>query len=113
MMITERGASFGYNNLVFDVRALPIIRNMGYPVIFDATHSVQLPGGAGVASGGEREMAKYLARAAVAAGVDGVFLEVHRDPEKALCDGANSLYLDSLEELLTMLKKIDEVVKGR
>jgi len=113
MMITERGASFGYNNLVFDVRALPIIRNMGYPVIFDATHSVQLPGGAGVASGGEREMAKYLARAAVAAGVDGVFLEVHRNPEKALCDGANSLYLDSLEELLTMLKKIDEVVKGR
>ena len=111
IMITERGTSFGYNNLVFDVRSLPIIREMGYPVIFDATHSVQLPGGAGTASGGEREMAKYLARAAVAAGVDGVFLEVHRDPERALCDGANSLYLDSLESLLTTLKKIDKVVK--
>lgn len=112
IMITERGTSFGYNNLVFDVRALPIMRNMGYPVIFDATHSVQLPGGAGTASGGERAMVEYLARAAVAAGVDGIFLEVHRDPEKALCDGANSLYLDSLEELLTTLKKIDEVIKG-
>ena len=111
-MITERGTSFGYNNLVFDVRALPIMRDMGYPVIFDATHSVQLPGGAGTASGGERAMVEYLARAAVAAGVDGIFLEVHRDPEKALCDGANSLYLDSLEELLTSLKKIDEIVKG-
>jgi 2-dehydro-3-deoxyphosphooctonate aldolase (KDO 8-P synthase) len=112
IMITERGTSFGYNNLVFDVRCLPIIRDMGYPVIFDATHAVQLPGGAGTASGGERDMVKYLARAAVAAGVDGVFLEVHRDPEKALCDGANSLYLDSLEELLTMLKQIDSLVKA-
>lgn len=112
IMITERGASFGYNNLVFDVRALPIMRKMGYPVIFDATHSVQLPGGAGSASGGEREMVEYLARAAVAAGVDGIFLEVHRDPEKALCDGPNSLYLDSLEELLMILKLIDEVLKG-
>jgi 2-dehydro-3-deoxyphosphooctonate aldolase (KDO 8-P synthase) len=112
IMITERGTSFGYNNLVFDVRSLPIIRDMGYPVIFDATHAVQLPGGAGTASGGERDMVKYLARAAVAAGVDGVFLEVHRDPEKALCDGANSLYLDSLEELLTMLKQIDSLVKA-
>ena len=102
IMITERGASFGYNNLIFDVRSLPIIRDMGYPVIFDATHAVQLPGGAGTASGGERDMVPYLARAAVAAGVDGIFLEVHRDPEKALCDGANSLYLDSLEELLTV-----------
>jgi len=113
IMITERGTSFGYNNLVFDVRALPIMRNMGYPVIFDATHSVQLPGGAGTASGGERAMVEYLARAAVAAGVDGIFLEVHRDPEKALCDGANSLYLDSLEELLTTLTQIDEVVKRK
>jgi 2-dehydro-3-deoxyphosphooctonate aldolase (KDO 8-P synthase) len=111
IMITERGASFGYNNLVFDVRSLPIIRDMGYPVIFDATHAVQLPGGEGTASGGERDMVKYLARAAVAAGVDGIFLEVHRDPEKALCDGANSLYLSELEELLTMLKKIDSLVK--
>ncbi len=113
IIITERGTSFGYNNLVFDVRALPIIRDMGYPVIFDATHAVQLPGGAGTASGGQRAMVEYLARAAVAAGVDGIFLEVHRNPEMALCDGANSLYLDSLEELLTTLKQIDELVKGK
>jgi 2-dehydro-3-deoxyphosphooctonate aldolase (KDO 8-P synthase) len=111
ILITERGVSFGYNNLVFDVRALPIMRAMGYPVIFDATHSVQLPGGAGTASSGQRDMVPYLARAAVAAGVDGVFMEVHPDPEKALCDGANSLYLNSLEELLTTLKKIDEITK--
>lgn len=112
IMITERGASFGYNNLVFDVRSLPIIRDMGCPVIFDATHAVQLPGGEGTASGGQRNMVKYLARAAVAAGVDGVFLEVHRNPGKALCDGANSLYLDELGELLTMLKQIDNLVKA-
>jgi len=111
ILITERGASFGYNNLVFDVRALPIMRAMGYPVIFDATHSVQLPGGMGTSSGGQRDMVPYLARAAVAAGVDGIFMEVHPDPEKALCDGANSLYLHSLEELLTTLKRIDEIVK--
>ena len=111
ILITERGASFGYNNLVFDVRALPIMRQMGYPVIFDATHSVQLPGGAGTASGGQREMVPYLARAAVAAGVDGIFMEVHPDPPQALCDGANSVYLSSLEKLLTELKKIDEIVK--
>lgn len=113
ILITERGASFGYNNLVFDVRALPIMRAMGYPVIFDATHSVQLPGGAGTASSGQRDMVPYLARAAVAAGVDGVFMEVHPDPEKALCDGPNSLYLSSLEQLLTTLKKIDEITKGK
>lgn len=113
IMITERGSSFGYNNLVFDVRALPIMRKMGYPVIFDATHAVQLPGGAGEKSGGERNMVPYLARAAVAAGVDGIFLEVHRNPEAALCDGANSLYLESLEELLTMLKQIDDLVKAK
>ena len=112
IMITERGTSFGYNNLVFDVRSLPIIRDMGYPVIFDATHAVQLPGGQGTSSGGQRDMVKYLARAAVAAGVDGIFLEVHRDPQKALCDGANSLYLSELEELLTMLKQIDSLVKA-
>ncbi len=111
IMITERGTSFGYNNLVFDVRSLPIIRNMGYPVIFDATHAVQLPGGKGTSSGGQRNMVKYLARAAVAAGVDGIFLEVHRDPQKALCDGANSLYLSELEELLMMLKQIDSLVR--
>jgi 2-dehydro-3-deoxyphosphooctonate aldolase (KDO 8-P synthase) len=112
IMITERGASFGYNNLVFDIRSLPIIRDMGYPVIFDATHAVQLPGGEGTVSGGQRDMVKYLARAAVAAGVDGIFLEVHRDPQKALCDGANSLYLSELDELLTMLKQIDNLVKA-
>jgi 2-dehydro-3-deoxyphosphooctonate aldolase (KDO 8-P synthase) len=111
ILITERGVSFGYNNLVFDVRALPIIRAMGYPVIFDATHSVQLPGGEGTASGGQRDMVSYLARAAVAAGVDGIFTEVHPDPEKALCDGANSLYLNALEKLLTSLKKLDEITK--
>ena len=111
ILITERGASFGYNNLVFDVRALPIMRAMGYPVIFDATHSVQLPGRAGTSSGGQRDMVPYLARAAVAAGVDGIFMEVHPDPEKALCDGANSLYLHSLEKMLITLKQIDEVVK--
>lgn len=111
IMITERGASFGYNNLVFDVRSLPIIRNMGYPVIFDATHSVQLPGGEGTSSGGQRDMVKYLARAAIAAGVDGIFFEVHKNPEKALCDGANSLYLNELEEMLILLKKIDSLIE--
>lgn len=111
ILITERGTSFGYNNLVFDVRALPVMRKMGYPVVFDATHSVQLPGGMGKASGGEREMVEYLARAAVAAGVDGIFMEVHRNPEKALCDGANSLYLDKLEGLLVQLLQIDKLVK--
>jgi 2-dehydro-3-deoxyphosphooctonate aldolase (KDO 8-P synthase) len=113
IMITERGASFGYNNLVFDVRSLPIIREMGYPVIFDATHAVQLPGGQGTSSGGQRDMVKYLARAAVATGVDGIFFEVHHNPKKALCDGANSLYLDSLEELLVTLTKINSLVKKR
>ena len=113
ILLTERGTSFGYNNLVFDIRSLPIMREIGYPVIFDATHAVQLPGGTGTASGGERNMVPYLAKAAVAAGVDGIFLEVHSNPEKALCDGANSLYLDSLEELLTMLKQIDRLVKSK
>ena len=111
LMITERGASFGYNNLVFDVRSLPIMRAMGYPVIFDATHSVQLPGGAGCSSGGQREMVPFLARAAVAAGVDGVFMEVHPEPDKALCDGPNSLALESVAALLSTLKIIDQAVK--
>lgn len=111
ILITERGVSFGYNNLVADMRSLPIMRKTGYPVVFDATHSVQLPGGAGDSSGGDREMAVYLARAAVATGVDGLFLEVHPDPECALCDGPNSLYLDSLPALLDLLKKIDTIVK--
>jgi 2-dehydro-3-deoxyphosphooctonate aldolase (KDO 8-P synthase) len=111
IMITERGTTFGYNNLVVDFRAFPILRDMGYPVIFDGTHSVQLPGGAETSSGGQREMVPYLCRAAVAAGVDGIFLEVHPDPDRARCDGPNSLYLSSLAELLSMLKAIDNQVK--
>ncbi len=111
ILITERGASFGYNNLVSDMRSIPILRQLGYPVVFDATHSVQLPGGAGEASGGERAMAVYLARAAVAVGVDALFMEVHPDPDRALCDGPNTLALDSLRDLLTTLKGIDGLVK--
>ena len=109
--ITERGVSFGYNNLIVDFRAIPLIRELGYPVIFDATHSVQLPGGLGSSSGGQREMIEYLARAATAVGVDGIFMEVHTNPDKALCDGPNSLDLKSLTELLKQLKQIDGLVK--
>jgi 2-dehydro-3-deoxyphosphooctonate aldolase (KDO 8-P synthase) len=105
-MITERGVMFGYNNLVVDFRGIHIMQQTGCPVIFDATHSVQLPGGAGTHSGGQREFAPVLARAAVAAGADGVFLEVHEDPDKALCDGPNSLPLDQLTGLLIQLKAI-------
>ena len=112
VMITERGVSFGYNNLVVDMCSIPIMRKMGYPVIFDATHSVQIPGGAGNASGGNRDMAVYLSRAATAVGIDGLFLEVHPDPECARCDGPNSLYLNSLPDLLCMLKEIDVIVKN-
>ena len=112
ILITERGASFGYNNLVTDYRSIPIMRAMGYPVIFDATHSVQLPGGQGSASGGQREMVAYLARAAVAVGIDGLFMEVHSDPDFALCDGPNSLSLDSLDQMLQILIKIDSLVKN-
>ncbi len=111
IIITERGTSFGYNNLVADMRSLPVMRALGYPVIFDATHSVQLPGGMGNASGGQREMIPFLARAAVAAGVDGLFFEVHPTPENARCDGPNSLRLKEFEELLTMLMDIDRCVK--
>ena len=111
LLLTERGVSFGYNNLVVDFRAFPILREIGYPVIFDATHSVQLPGGAGKASGGDRRMVPFLARAAVAAGIDGLFFEVHPDPDCALCDGPNSLRLDSLPALLSTLKEIDAVVR--
>jgi 2-dehydro-3-deoxyphosphooctonate aldolase (KDO 8-P synthase) len=112
LMITERGASFGYNNLVADMRSIPIMRAFGYPVIFDATHSVQLPGGAGASSGGNREMIPFLARAAVAAGVDGLFFEVHPHPEAALCDGPNSLRMTDLESLLKTLTRIDRIVKA-
>ena len=111
LLLTERGVSFGYNNLVVDFRAFPILREIGYPVIFDATHSVQLPGGVGKASGGDRRMVPCLARAAVAAGIDGLFFEVHPDPDCALCDGPNSLRLDSLPALLSTLKEIDAVVR--
>lgn len=113
IMVTERGASFGYNNLVADFRSLPEMRAMGYPVVFDATHSVQLPGGQGTSSGGQREMVSYLARAAVAVGVDGLFLEVHPDPDCALCDGPNSLAFEDLPDLLQMLVRIDRLVKDR
>jgi len=108
ILLTERGAMFGYNNLVVDFRSFAILRQTGFPVIFDATHSVQLPGGAGNSSDGQRDYAPMLARAAVAAGVDGVFMEVHPNPEQALCDGPNSLKLDDIDELLSRLKTIHD-----
>lgn len=111
VILTERGASFGYNNLVVDMRTFPIMRATGFPVIFDATHSVQLPGGQGESSGGQREYVEYLSRAAVAAGIDGIFMEVHEDPDKALCDGPNSIPLNDLPTLLKTLKSIDTLVK--
>lgn len=111
LILTERGISFGYNNLVSDMRSLPILRGMGYPVVFDATHSVQLPGGQGGSSGGQREFVEYLGRAAVATGIDGIFMEVHEDPDKALCDGPNSVRLSELANLLKKLKAIDAIVK--
>jgi 2-dehydro-3-deoxyphosphooctonate aldolase (KDO 8-P synthase) len=110
ILITERGTMFGYNNLVVDFRGFMIMRQTGYPVIFDATHSVQLPGGAGKSSGGQREYAPVLARAAVAAGVDGVFMEVHTNPDQALCDGPNSLKLDTIYNLLSRLKTIHATI---
>jgi 2-dehydro-3-deoxyphosphooctonate aldolase (KDO 8-P synthase) len=112
LLITERGTTFGYNNLVVDMRSFPILSRMGFPVIFDATHSVQLPGGAAGVSGGEREFVPYLARAAVAAGVQGIFLEVHEDPSTALCDGPNSWPLERLEPLLTSLIALHRAVQA-
>ena len=111
-MLVERGATFGYNNLVVDMRSLPIMRGFGCPVIYDATHSVQLPGGAGGSSGGQREFIAPLSRAAVAAGIDGLFMEVHPDPDKALCDGPNSMPLDGIEPLLVQLLRIQEAVSA-
>jgi 2-dehydro-3-deoxyphosphooctonate aldolase (KDO 8-P synthase) len=110
VLITERGTMFGYNNIVVDFRSFMIMRGTGYPVIFDATHSVQLPGAAGSSSAGQREFAPMMARAAVAAGVDGIFMEVHSDPVRALCDGPNSLKLDSIYHLLTQLKSIHRTI---
>lgn len=113
ILITERGTMFGYNNLVVDFRGFEIMRRTGYPLIFDATHSVQLPGGAGASSGGQRDYAPLLARAAVAAGVDGIFMEVHPEPDRALCDGPNSLKLDTVHDLLTQLKSIHQTINRR
>ncbi len=110
VIITERGVSFGYNNLVSDLRSLKIIREFGYPVVYDATHSVQLPGGRGVCSGGQREFVEGLARAAVAFGCDGLFLEVHPHPDKAPCDGPNMIDFKQLEELLKQIKKIEKAI---
>jgi 2-dehydro-3-deoxyphosphooctonate aldolase (KDO 8-P synthase) len=110
ILITERGTTFGYNNLVADFRSIKIMQDTGWPVIFDATHSIQLPGGAGTSSGGQREFAPILASAAVAAGADGLFLEVHPTPDKALCDGPNALKLDSLYDLFARLKAIGKVI---
>ena len=113
ILVTERGASFGYNTLVSDMRALPIMSKLGYPVIFDATHSVQQPGGMGDRSGGQREFIEYLSRAAVAVGVAGVFIETHQDPDSAPSDGPNMLPINKLEQLLNQLCEIDKLIKGK
>jgi 2-dehydro-3-deoxyphosphooctonate aldolase (KDO 8-P synthase) len=113
IMVCERGFSFGYNNLVADMRSLPVLRSTGCPVVFDATHSVQLPGAKGQSSGGQREFVPVLARAAVAAGVAGVFMETHPDPDKALSDGPNAWPLARMESLLSTLVELDRIVKSR
>jgi len=113
ILVCERGATFGYNNLVSDMRSLAIMRETGCPVVFDATHSVQLPGGKGTASGGQREFVPVLARAAVASGVSGVFMETHPDPDRAMSDGPNAWPLKFMEPLLRTLKSIDDTVKQR
>ncbi|MET0015185.1 MAG: 3-deoxy-8-phosphooctulonate synthase [Sedimenticola sp.] len=113
IMVCERGVSFGYNNLVSDMRSLAVMRDTGAPVVYDATHSVQLPGGQGNASGGQREFVPVLARAAVAAGISGLFMETHPEPEKALSDGPNSWPLGRMEELLETLMMLDQAVKAR
>ena len=110
--ITERGTTFGYNNLIVDFRSIEIIKKMGAPVIFDATHSVQLPGGDGKTSGGQRQFAPILAKAAIAAGADGIFIETHPEPDKALCDGPNSIPLNEIKELLQILIAIKKAVKN-
>jgi len=112
ILVTERGASFGYNTLVSDMRSLPIMAKNGYPVIFDATHSVQQPGGQGDSSGGQREFVEHLSRAAVAVGIAGIFMETHQDPDNAPSDGPNMIPLSSLENLLKQLIEIDKVIKN-
>jgi len=112
VIITERGTSFGYNNLVSDLRAIPIMQELGYPVIFDATHSIQLPGGAGTSSSGERQFALTLAKAAVAAGCNGLFFEIHPDPDNALCDGANMIPLSQAYDVLSICNDIFKVVNS-
>ena len=111
ILVTERGASFGYNTLVSDMRSIPIMAKNGYPIVFDATHSVQQPGGQGESSGGQREFVEYLARAAVAVGVAGVFIETHQDPDNAPSDGPNMVPLNKLENLLKQLNDIDNLIK--
>lgn len=111
ILLTERGVSFGYNNLVVDMRSLPRMRETGYPVVFDATHSVQLPGGAGDVSGGDRKYVPYLARAAAGVGIDALFMEVHDNPDEALSDGPNMVILDDLEGILKQVLAIDRIVK--
>ena len=111
ILLCERGTSFGYNNLVSDMRSIPIMQETGWPVIFDATHSVQQPGGKGTSSGGQRQFVPYLAKAAVATGVSGIFLETHEDPDNAPSDGPNMINIKNLKELLLKLKQIDEVIK--
>jgi len=113
VLVTERGTSFGYNNLVVDFRGLPIMRGFGYPVVYDVTHSLQRPGGLGTATGGDSQFIEYMARAGVACGVDGVFMEVHDNPAAALSDGPNSLPLERLEALLQSLKSINELVRDQ
>ena len=112
ILVTERGASFGYNTLVSDMRSLPIMAKNGYPVIFDATHSVQQPGGQGDTSGGQREFVEHLSRAAIAVGVAGIFMETHQDPDNAPSDGPNMIPLSSLENLLKQLIEIDKIIKN-
>ena len=112
IMLTERGATFGYNTLVTDMRALPQMAQTGYPVVMDATHSVQQPGGLGGASGGQRELAPVMARAAAAIGVAGIFMETHQDPDTAPCDGPNMIYLDQMPALITLLMQLDQLAKA-
>lgn len=112
ILFTERGSTFGYNNLVVDMRSLIIMREMGVPVVFDATHSVQIPGGQGTTTGGKREYVPYLSRAAAAIGIDSIFMEVHPNPDEALSDGPNMIKLSELEEVLKPIQEIDNMIKG-